>query len=131
VALRDRQLSEANADIYRALTEKAQLVKAQEAYNDRARMDTESLVRLNKKFLEVEADTRRLDRLLREPDLSMVINKYGAGAAGNSCVSIDSREDIDVVLKREREAEVGGGCQYCGMHVGEGHTQNCKRTGAA
>lgn len=79
-------------------------------------------------------DTRRLDRILADNEGIVVeVNRYGKGAAGNSMVGIETREDIDAVLKMEAERlckktshEILGGTYGCykdaghtGRHVGE------------
>jgi len=50
-------------------------------------------------------DTVRLDRVLEDKDLVLVINRYGHGAAGNTAVCIYDRADIDAVLASERKAK--------------------------
>lgn len=50
-------------------------------------------------------DTIRLNRILKgNPEIVVEVNEYGAGALGNSLVHIDTRHDIDAVLKMEAEA---------------------------
>ena len=50
-------------------------------------------------------DTERLNRLLKlDDEITVNVNRYGNGAAGNSWVSITNRHDIDCVLKAEAVA---------------------------